>query len=142
MPIKYMLDTNIASYLIKGNSPHLENHIRTIPVEQVCISVITQAELRYGLARLPHATHLAQQVEHFLQGITVLDWDVAVADAYGLVRADLEKRGQPIGNMDMQIAAHALVKDLILVTHNTKEFQRVLGLKLEDWMVEEIDCPD
>ena len=142
MPIKYMLDTNIASYLIKGNSPHLENHIRTIPVEQVCISVITQAELRYGLARLPHATHLAQQVEHFLQGITVLDWDVAVADAYGLVRADLEKRGQPIGNMDMQIAAHALVKDLILVTHNTKEIQRVLGLKLEDWMVEEIDCPD
>ena len=130
----YMLDTNIASYLLRGSHPHLEQRLRRESVEAVCISAITRAELRYGVARLlPAATRLEREVERFLQGIAVLPWDAAAADAYGPVRAALERAGTPIGALDTQIAAHALIADATLITHNTGEFRRVPGLRVEDW---------
>lgn len=131
-----MLDTNIASYLLRGNQPELEQRLRRENVDSVCISAITRAELRYGVARrLPAATRLEREVERFLLGITTLPWDSAAADAYGEVRATLERVGTPIGSFDTQIAAHALITDLVLVTHNIGEFRRVPALRVEDWTV-------
>lgn len=130
----YMLDTNIVSYLLRGSHPALEQRLRREPVSAVCISAITRAELRYGVARLqPAASRLECEVERFLVGITVLPWGASAADAYGLVRATLERRGQPIGALDTQIAAHALIENLTLITNNVREFSRVPGLRVEDW---------
>ncbi len=131
--MKYMLDTNIASFLIKGNSKNLDNKIKYIPIDDICISVITRAELLYGVAKNPQATQLRQKINEFLRYITVLDWDISASDDYAIIRADLERQGKIIGSMDMQISAHALSQNLILITNNTKEFQRVNGLKIEDW---------
>lgn len=134
MTLCYMLDTNIASYLLRGGYPHLEQRLRRESVDAVCISAITRAELRYGVARLlPAATRLEREVDRFLLGITTLSWDEAAADAYGLVRATLERAGTPIGALDTQIAAHALIANLTLITHNVGEFHRVAGLRMEDW---------
>ncbi len=135
MTPRYMLDTNIASYLLRGSHPQLEQRLRRESVAAICISAITRAELRYGVARLlPAATRLEREVERLLQGITTLPWDAAAADAYGPVRAALEKKGTPIGSLDTQIAAHALVANLTLITHNSAEFRRVPGLRVEDWV--------
>lgn len=134
MTLCYMLDTNIASYLLRGGYPHLEQRLRRESVDAVCISAITRAELRYGVARLlPAAIRLEREVDRFLPGITTLPWDEAAADAYGLVRATLERAGTPIGALDTQIAAHALIANLTLITHNVGEFHRVAGLRMEDW---------
>ncbi|GAA5232438.1 type II toxin-antitoxin system VapC family toxin [Verticiella sediminum] len=134
MTPRFMLDTNIASYLLRGSHPALEQRLRREAVAAVCISAITRAELRYGVARLlPAATRLDREVERFLRGITTLAWDDAAADAYGQVRARLERQGQAIGALDTQIAAHALITNLTLITHNVREFQRVAGLQVEDW---------
>lgn len=138
MSLRYMLDTNIASYLLRGGYPHLEQRLRREPIDAICISAITRAELRYGVARLlPAATRLEREVERFLQGIAVLPWDATAADAYGPVRATLERAGTPIGALDTQIAAHALIADLTLVTHNVDEFRRVAGLRVQDWTMKD-----
>ncbi|MFT3717905.1 type II toxin-antitoxin system VapC family toxin [Pseudorhodoferax sp.] len=135
MTLRYMLDTNIASDLLRGGSPRLEQRLRRERVDAVCISAITRAELRYGVARLlPAATRLEREVQRFLQGIATLPWDEAAADAYGPVRAALERAGTPIGALDTQIAAHALIANLTFVTHNVDEFRRVAGLRVEDWV--------
>lgn len=131
---RFMLDTNIVSYLLRGRHPALANRLRQHAIEEVCISVITRAELRYGVARQPRALRLGAEVERFLQGVVVLPWSDAAADAYGAVRALLESRGHPIGSMDTLIAAHALSADLTLITNNEREFSRVPGLRLENWI--------
>jgi len=128
-----MLDTDVTSYLIKGSHPLLERRLAQIPVTQVCISAVTRGELRHGAARLPRATRLAAEVERFVSGITVLPWDAAAADSYGPIRAELERKGQPIGNLDTLIAAHAVAANVTLVTNNRREFQRVSGLRLANW---------
>lgn len=134
MTLRYMLDTNIASYLLRGTHPVLEQRLRRESVDAVCISAITRAELRYGVARLwPTASRLAREVERFLRGIITLPWDDAAADAYGPVRAALERAGTPVGALDTQIGAHALITDVTLITHNTGEFCRIPGLRVEDW---------
>ncbi len=98
--MKYMLDTNIASFLIKGKSEKLDNTIKYIPIGDICISVITRAELLYGVAKNPQATRLRQQVDEFLNYITVLDWDNLASESYAIIRADLERQGKVIGSMD------------------------------------------
>lgn len=133
MTWRYMLDTNIISYLLRGRHPALEERLRQHPVDAVCMSAVTRAELRYGLARRPDAARLAREVERLLQGVAALPWDDAAADAYGIVRATLEGRGQPIGALDTMIAVHALVTDTTLVTNNLNEFRRVPGLRVENW---------
>ena len=103
---------------------------------QVAISAITRAELRYGQALLPvEAARRRTLIDVFLADVPVLDWGARVADRYGAVAADLRRRGQPIGCMDTKIAAHALAEALILVTNNLDDFRRVPGLRLENWLV-------
>ena len=103
-----------------------------IAMADVGISVITEAELRFGVARLPSAIRLKDLVEEFLLRVEVLPWNSAAANHYAEIRAALERSGKPMGNMDMLIAAHALSVEAVLVTHD-RVFRRVKSLKIEDW---------
>jgi tRNA(fMet)-specific endonuclease VapC len=132
MPVRYFLDTNIASYVIKGNFPPVRERLLEIPMSEVGISVITEAELRFGVARLPQAAKLGRAVEEFLIRVEVLPWDSEAAQRYAQLRAALEEHGEPMGNLDLMIAAQALAEGVILVT-NDRVFRRVRGLKVEDW---------
>lgn len=130
----HMLDTDTASYVIKGRSPAVESKLAEIPPSLVCVSVITRAELLYGLKRLPanHRLHLG--VRQFLRIVRVLPWDAEAADFYAEIRHQLVMIGQPIGEMDMMIAAHSLSVGAVLVTNNTRHFERInLPLTLANW---------
>ena len=130
----YMLDTNMASYIIRGPSPALAARLTGMPMAQLCVSAITKAELLYGVARKPDAVSLQIAVREFLARAEVLLWDDDAAVRYGTLRAELEGRGKPLGNLDMLIAAHALASNSILVT-NDKAFSNVHGLTVENWLV-------
>lgn len=130
---RVMLDTNIASFIIKGPNEALRARLRDLPLTSACISAVTEGELRYGLARKPGATALREAVASFLRHVEVLPWDSAAAAAYGEVRADLEAKGTPIANLDTLIAAHALASGCTLAT-NDKAFLRVTRLTVEDWV--------
>ena len=130
----HMLDTDTASYLIKGKPPSIEARLAALVPAMVCISVMTRAELHYGLKRLPadHRLHLA--VRQFMKIVRVLPWDTDAADWYAEIRHQLVSKGQPIGEMDMMIAAHALSAGAVLVTNNHRHFERIEGpLMLESW---------
>jgi tRNA(fMet)-specific endonuclease VapC len=132
MAIRYLLDTNTVSYVIKGNFPRVRERLLKVPMSEVGISVITEAELRFGVARLPQASKLGIVVDEFLLRVEVLAWDSAAAQAYARLRAELEAGGEPMGNMDLMIAAHAFAAAATLVT-NDRIFQRMKGIKIEDW---------
>lgn len=132
MSVNYMLDTNASSAAIRGDIG-LDAKLQTLDRREWCISTITVAEHMYGLAKKPEAVRLAELVHAFLDAANVLTWDTAAAQTLGQVRADLEKRGQVIGAYDMLIAAHALSRNLILVTDNVREFNRVGNLRIENW---------
>jgi tRNA(fMet)-specific endonuclease VapC len=132
MEARFLLDTNTASYLLKRTSPAaLRRLARTSPAE-VAISSVTEAELRFGIARLPNATRLATAVEEFLQDITILSWDSGCARVYAKLRASLQKEGLSMAGMDLMIASHALALQVILVTHD-QVFSKVRQLRLQDW---------
>lgn len=132
MPIRYLLDTNISSYVIKGKVPYVRENLRRIPMPEVGISAVTAAELRFGVARKPGASQLQIAVEEFLVHVEILPWDSFAARQYATLRSSLEASGTPMGNLDMMIAAQALAAEATLVTHD-RVFHRVKGLKLEDW---------
>ena len=132
MPVRYLLDTNTASYVIKGNFPRVRERLLRVPMAEVGISAVTEAELRFGVARKPGAIRLKTAVEEFLLRVEVLPWDSAAAEEYAEVRADLERTGKPMGNLDLLIAAHAISAQLVLVTHD-HVFRRIKRLKVEDW---------
>lgn len=132
MPARYLLDTNTVSYVIKGNIPRVREHLLKVPMAQVAISVITEAELRFGVARRPDARHLKIAVEEFMVRVEVLPWDSEAARHYANVRAALERAGASMGNLDLMIAAHALAAQAVLVT-NDRAFGRLKELKIEDW---------
>ena len=134
-PPRYMLDTNIASYIVRGPGQAVAARLRALPMEQVCLSSITQGELLYGLARKPQATNLQTAVREFLARIDVLTWGSEAATHYGALRAGLEAAGTPLGNLDTLIAAHALAADTILVT-NDLAFTRVPALAVENWTLQ------
>ena len=127
-----MLDTNIISLIARGGSANLRERIARIDMASTCMSVITEAELRYGLARKPQATALKMVVHELMLRIESLPWESATAETYASLRADLEARGTPLGNLDTQIAAHALATGCVLIT-NDKAFRQVRGLQVEDW---------
>ena len=130
----YMLDTDTASYIIKGRSPSIEAKLSNILPAMVCISVMTRAELLYGLKRLPadHRLHLA--VRQFLKIVRVPSWDAEAADWYASIRHQLITTGQPIGELDMMIAAHSLSAGAVLVTNNVRHYERIEApLILENW---------
>ena len=128
---RYLLDTNTASY-IKGNCPAVDRRLVKVPMEQLAISTITEGELRFGAALLPQATRLHSMIDDFFLRLAILPWDSSAAQQYGSLRATLQIAGQPMGNLDVMIAAHALALELVLVT-NDKAFSRVKRLKMEDW---------
>jgi tRNA(fMet)-specific endonuclease VapC len=130
--IRYLLDTNTASYVIKGNFPRVRERLLKVPMADVGISVVTEAELRFGVARRPEAAMLRKVVEGFLVRVEVLPWDSSAAQHYARIRAALEKKGEPMGNLDLMIAAQAMAAEVVLVTHD-HVFRRVKGLKVEDW---------
>jgi tRNA(fMet)-specific endonuclease VapC len=132
MACRYLLDTNIASYIIKGNVPAVRRRLLKVPMAQVAISTVTEGELTYGVARRPEATNLQTVVREFLLRLAILPWDSEAAQQYGRLRASLEGEGRPMGNLDMMIAAQALASDLVLVTHD-QAFKRIKKLKVEDW---------
>jgi tRNA(fMet)-specific endonuclease VapC len=134
MTMLRMLDTDIASYIIKGKSPGIEAKLSDISPSTVCISVMTQAELLYGLKRLPaeHRLHLA--VRQFLKIVRVPSWDTEAADWYANIRHQLVTTGQPIGELDIMIAAHSLSVGAVLVTNNIRHYERIEApLRLENW---------
>lgn len=130
-----MLDTDMSSYIIKGLLPDAEAILAAIPPTELCISAVTSAELRYGLKRLPTGHHLHLRVQRFLEIIKILPWDAAAATLYADIRHQLTISGQPIGELDMMIAAHALAANAVLVTNNTRHFARIAApLVIENWM--------
>lgn len=132
MPVRYLLDTNTASYVIKGNVPLVRENLRKVPMSEVGISAVTEAELRFGAARKPGATRLHFAIEEFLIRVEILAWDSPAARQYVLIRSSLEGTGSPMGNLDMMIAAQALATGATLVTHD-RLFQRIRQLRIEDW---------
>jgi tRNA(fMet)-specific endonuclease VapC len=132
MPVRYLLDTNTVSCIIKGNRPRVRERLLQVAMAEVGISVITEAELLFGLARRPDAMKLKTVVEEFLLRVEVLPWDSEAAQQYSKIRATLEHGGEPMGNLDLMIAAQALALSLVLVSSDAV-FRRVKGLKIEDW---------
>jgi tRNA(fMet)-specific endonuclease VapC len=132
MAIRYLLDTNTASYVIKGNYPQVRERLLKTPMVEVGISVITEAELRFGLAKRPAFFKLRLAIDEFLLRVEILPWDSAAARHYALLRSTLEDRGEPMGNLDMMIAAQALAIEATLVTSD-RVFRRIEQLTFEDW---------
>jgi tRNA(fMet)-specific endonuclease VapC len=130
--IRYLLDTNTSSYVIKGNFPHVRERLLKVPMAEVGISVVTEAELLFGVARKPASLGLKVAVEEFLLRVQVLPWNSEAAKQYAQIRAELESVGEPMGNLDMMIAAQALASKAVLVTHD-RVFRRLKQLKSEDW---------
>ncbi len=129
---RYMLDTNAASYVIKGTYPAIRRRLARVPMASVCVSAITEAELLFGVARRPEAPGLATAVGEFLLRLDVLAWDSAAAGAYAEVRSRFEAAGTPLGALDTLIAAHAIAAGAVLVSRD-KAFRKVKKLKLADW---------
>ena len=133
--IHHLLDTNTLSYFIRGASPQLTRHMgNAMNAKTVATSVICRAELRYGQALMSENDRRRVMVDLLLLELPALPWTASAADHYGGIRATLKRQGTPIGEMDTLIAAHALAEDLTLVTHNTRHFKHIAGLKLADWM--------
>lgn len=131
--MKYMMDTNICIYAIKNKPESVIRKILSQNPEDLCISVVTYAELMHGVEKSQAVEKNRIAMSLFLSAITVLDFDGEAAEAYGQIRAELERKGTPIDPMDLLIAEHARSQGLILVTNNTREFARVTGLRIEDW---------
>ena len=130
----YLLDTDTSSYIIKKKPLTVKQRLQSIRVGDVAVSVITVAELRYGVEKLA-STKLTQSIiDDFLRYVVILAWEEEVTHFYARLRDYLTKKGTPIGNMDLMIASQALCYHCILVTNNTRHFSRVPNLRLENWV--------
>ncbi len=135
----YMLDTNAASVLIRG---HDSVALQTLVVErEACISVITEAEIRFGVKRKPEATRLAKAVEIFLQDMPCLPWTSATAETYAELRTRMENQGIGLSAMDLLIATHALAEDCTLISAD-RAFAQVPGLRVLDWSAPTNNLPN
>ncbi len=131
MSVRYLLDTNAASYLINKKSAAMDRHLAKIPVVELGISAVTEGELHYGATR-KGSKPLQVALEQFFLTVTIFAWDSAAAREYGRLRTELELRGQLPGGMDLMIAAHAMALGVILVTGDGA-LRRIKSLKTEDW---------
>jgi tRNA(fMet)-specific endonuclease VapC len=131
--MKYSLDTNTCIRYINGRSEALRRKLPTVPARDIVVCSVVRSELAYGAAKSQRPEMSAAKQAQFLRPYATLPFDDGAALAYGRLRAYLEQAGTPIGPYDMQIAAIAIAHELIIVTHNTREFGRVPGLKIEDW---------
>ena len=131
----YMLDTDTASYLIRGASAHLDRRVASVAEDELCISVITRAELLLGVRLKSEAHRLAKLVDMFLSRVPSAPWDDSAADHFATIAAQLSSRGTPIGTMDTMIAGHAIALGATLVTNNRRHFSRVAYLHTENWVL-------
>lgn len=133
--MKYLLDTNICIFIINHRPQQTRERFARVRAGDIAISSVTLSELQYGVAKSANPAKNQNALRHFLIPLDVLPYTAAAAEEYGRLRRHLEPTGQPIGPMDLMIAAHALAERLVLVTNNRKEFARVPGLLIEDWSV-------
>ena len=131
----YLLDTNICIYAMKDKYPALSKKLFQIPPSDIFISSVTVSELEYGCSKSNWGNRSRNIMNLFLSAFTILPFDEKDARIAGRVRAELVKSGTPIGPYDIQIAAQGLSRGLTVITHNTKEFERIPELKLEDWVL-------
>ncbi len=129
----YLLDTNICIYIINKRPVAVVEKIKTFEPNQIKLSAISVAELEYGIAKSGYREKNKAALIDFVSGFDILPFDDTDAEVFGLIRADLEKRGKVIGPYDMEIAAQAIARDLTLVTNNISEFERINKLKIENW---------
>lgn len=132
--MKLMLDTNTCIAIIKRKPVQALQKFEEYQVGDIGVSAVTLAELRYGVAKSQHQTKNQAALDEFILPLEVAPFDEAATAAYGVVRALLEKLGTPIGPLDTMIGAHALSLGATLVTNNTREFNRVAGLAVVDWV--------
>ena len=132
--MRYLLDTNICIYLIKKKPLQVLEKLRTLAIVDVGISAVTLAELEFGVAKSSRPQQNNEALQTFVVPLEILPFDDRAACSYGEIRAYLEKKGQPIGSLDMLIAAHASSLSLTLVTNNLREFKKVPGLDVESWV--------
>ncbi len=131
--MSYLLDTNTCIRYLNGQSGSIKARLEQLSPENISLCSVVKAELLYGVAKSRVVEQTLARLNRFFDQFTSLPFDDSSATAYGMIRADLEKRGVPIGPNDLMIAAIALASDLILVTHNHREFGRIANLKHEDW---------
>ena len=131
--LRYMLDTNICIYVIKNRPARLRDRFNDF-ADQLCVSIITLAELIYGAEKSARPHENLAVVEQFSARLDVLPFAERAASHYGQLWAELERAGQPIGIHDMMIGSHARSEGLVVVTNNVREFQRMPGLRLENWL--------
>ena len=134
MVIRYMLDTDACIALIKDRPVSMRSRLSLLTPEEVGISSIVAAELWFGVANSQKKKKNESALKDFLEFVTLLDWPCEASPLYGQIRAQLQKKGTPIGAMDLLIASHALFINTVLVTNNTREFERVPDLKIENWL--------
>jgi tRNA(fMet)-specific endonuclease VapC len=132
MSMRLTLDTNICSYVLRRRPVAMVERFAGLEQNQVWLSAIVAAELRFGAAKLG-SLQFSSAVEAWLAGFDVRPWPVEATRHYAEMRASLERSGQPIGGMDLLIAAHAMAEDSVLVTNNAREFLRVPGLAVQEW---------
>ncbi len=131
--MKYLIDTNICIYIMNKRPAKVIKKFRQFEMGEIGTSTITVSELQYGVTKSEHREVNQQRLQEFLAPLEILNYDGMAAKAYGDIRFQLEKSGQPIGPLDLLIAAHALSRNLILVTNNETEFRRIENLKVENW---------
>lgn len=134
MTVRYLLDTNICIYINKKRPPEVYQRFSELSVGDIGMSIITFAELRFGAEKSQHREIALEKLEKLQRYIPAIMPTAEIAEKYAVTRAFLEKTGQPIGNNDLWIAAHALSLNTILVTNNTEEFSRVPNLLVENWV--------
>ena len=132
--MRYMVDTNICIYLIKHKPLQVFEKLQEHNPDEICISAVTYAELVHGVEKSKAVERNRLALTILLSNIEILDFDMKAAEEYGRIRADLEKKGTPIGPLDMMIAGHAKSFGYTVVTNNVGEFKRVEGLQYENWV--------
>ncbi|MBK5275537.1 MAG: type II toxin-antitoxin system VapC family toxin [Desulfuromonadales bacterium] len=132
--MRYMLDTNICSYILKNHPTAVKQKFEEVGAGNICISAIVLAELYYGAVRHPKGVVIRREIDNFVSRLVVIPWDENAADHYGAIRASLEKAGTLVGAMDMLIAAHAKSCAATLVTNNLRELESIKGMTLLNWV--------
>ena len=131
--MKYLIDTNICIYIMNKRPPAVIKKFKRFELGEIGISTITVSELQYGVSKSNHRKKNADRLEEFLAPLEMLTYDQMAARVYGDIRFQLENLGQPVGPLDLLIAAHAISRDLVLITNNEREFKRIKRLKVENW---------
>lgn len=131
--MEYLLDTNICIYIIKNRPIIVFDKFKSLLIGSIGISTITLAELQFGIMKSSNPQKNQEALDKFLTPLEIIDFDSKATIDYGIIRANLEKKGTPIGSLDTLIAAHAKSLDLTLITNNEKEFERIPGLKIDNW---------